>query len=489
GVGVGCRWHQGSLASGMRLRLPAALALPAATKGDFGPSRSQGRRAVRLHHCDASAQGSQRWIFRFRRAAPASFWRRPVLATLAAMRAGKRWQRKRAKQQQEATKESMSDPRSELTVSLWRGAQEGRYETYKVPWRDNQTVLDVVTFVQRHLDPTLSYRFACRVGMCGSCAMTVNGTPRWTCRTHVSSVAKGGRLEIGPLENLPVIKDLAADMRPFFDKWQRAKGAFVPSQTRGDEIERIRPDSAARIATDAAIECINCGICYAACDTVRWNSDYLGPAALNRAWTLVNDVRDGGNAERLQAVPAFRPPLATRPSPAKTSVGTASLHRPRSRVSSAAPCGLTSRARYERSSLRLAAADRSPHGAAGAGARRRHLLCEPQRNDRCRYSRTHARQHRLGVVLRRLRRCGGHPCGDRRAQRADRMVAARGPQRQRACGHFRIAAARARRARGRRGGAAMTAPRLHHRQSVLWIAALVHRLSGLALAIFLPLHF
>ncbi len=204
----------------------------------------------------------------------------------------------------EPIKESMSDTRSELTVSLWRGTQQGRYETYKVPWRENQTVLDVVTFVQRHLDPTLSYRFACRVGMCGSCAMTVNGAPRWTCRTHVSSVAKGGRLEIGPLENLPVIKDLAADMRPFFDKWQRAKGEFVPSRTRNDDIEHIRPDSAARIAADAAIECINCGICYAACDTVRWNSDYLGPAALNRAWTLVNDVRDGGNTARLQAVAA-----------------------------------------------------------------------------------------------------------------------------------------------------------------------------------------
>jgi fumarate reductase iron-sulfur subunit len=220
------------------------------------------------------------------------------------MRAGTRSQRERAKQQQEATKESMSDTRTELTVSLWRGAQQGRYETYKVPWRENQTVLDVVTFVQRHLDPTLSYRFACRVGMCGSCAMTVNGRPRWTCRTHVASVVKGGRLEIGPLENLPIIKDLAADMQPFFDKWQRAKGAFVPSQTRNDEIERIRPDSAARIAADAAIECINCGICYAACDTVRWSSDYLGPAALNRAWTLVNDVRDGANTERLQAVAA-----------------------------------------------------------------------------------------------------------------------------------------------------------------------------------------
>lgn len=198
----------------------------------------------------------------------------------------------------------MSDTRSDLTVSLWRGAEQGRYQTYSVPLRESQTVLDVVTFVQRHLDPTLSYRFACRVGVCGSCAMTVNGRPRWTCRTHVSSVAKRGRLDIGPLENLPIIKDLVTDMRPFFERWQQAKGAFVPSKTRRDAIEQIRPDSAPRIAADAAIECINCGVCYAACDTVRWNSDFLGPAALNRAWTLVNDARDAGNAERLQAVAA-----------------------------------------------------------------------------------------------------------------------------------------------------------------------------------------
>jgi fumarate reductase iron-sulfur subunit len=193
---------------------------------------------------------------------------------------------------------------SDLAVSLWRGGERGRYESYSVPRRESQTVLDVVTYVQRHIDPTLSYRFACRVGMCGSCAMTVNGRPRWTCRTHVAKVAGNGRLEIGPLENLPIIKDLVTDMRPFFEKWQQAKGVFEPSQTRDDAMARIKPDSRARIAADAAIECINCGICYAACDTVRWNSDYLGPAALNRAWTLVNDERDAGNRARLQAVAA-----------------------------------------------------------------------------------------------------------------------------------------------------------------------------------------
>jgi fumarate reductase iron-sulfur subunit len=191
---------------------------------------------------------------------------------------------------------------AELSVSLWRGGTDGRYETYSVPRRESQTVLDVVTFVQRHIDPTLSYRFACRVGVCGSCAMTVNGKPRWTCRTHVAKVAGSGQLEIGPLENLPVIKDLTTDMQPFFEKWQKAQGVFAPSKTRHQEIEQIRPDSAARRLADAAIECINCGVCYAACDTVRWNQDYFGPAALTRAWTLLNDERDAGGTARLQAV-------------------------------------------------------------------------------------------------------------------------------------------------------------------------------------------
>ena len=191
-----------------------------------------------------------------------------------------------------------------IAVSLWRGRAQGRYQLYEVQLRENQTVLDVVTFVQRHLDATLAYRFACRVGMCGSCAMTVNGRPRWTCRTHVAKVIDRGRLKIGPLENLPVIKDLATDMTPFFEKWRQAKGAFAPSRTRSDPIERIPPGAVARMAADAAIECINCGVCYAACDTVRWNAGYLGPAALNRAWSLVNDQRDAGNPARLAAVAA-----------------------------------------------------------------------------------------------------------------------------------------------------------------------------------------
>ncbi|TMH65960.1 MAG: succinate dehydrogenase/fumarate reductase iron-sulfur subunit, partial [Betaproteobacteria bacterium] len=126
--------------------------------------------------------------------------------------------------------------------------------------------------------------------------------PRWTCRTHVDRVAKNESLELRPLRNLPVIRDLVADMRTFFDKWEQAKGHFEGGKTRADDFGRIAPDSAERKTIDAGIECIGCGVCYAACDVVTWNSDYLGPAALNRAWTLVVDSRETNSSQRLRVI-------------------------------------------------------------------------------------------------------------------------------------------------------------------------------------------
>lgn len=191
---------------------------------------------------------------------------------------------------------------TELEVRIKRGGDDGAWQTFHAPRRENQTVLDVVTWIQREVDPSLSYRFACRVGVCGSCAMTVNGRPRWTCRTHVSKVAGDGRLEIAPLENLPVIRDLACDMTAFFEKWRAARGRFEAAISRDDALVPVPPESPERRAADAAIECINCGVCHGACDTVRWNADYLGPAALNRAWAAWNDVRDNDRAGILRAV-------------------------------------------------------------------------------------------------------------------------------------------------------------------------------------------
>ncbi|MGE5738574.1 MAG: succinate dehydrogenase/fumarate reductase iron-sulfur subunit [Betaproteobacteria bacterium] len=192
--------------------------------------------------------------------------------------------------------------RTTLALDIWRGDARGRFERYDVPRRASQTVLDVVTYVQRHVDPSLAYRYACRVGMCGSCAMTVNGRARWTCRTHVDAVAANGVLEIAPLNHLPIVRDLVVDMTAFFDKWAAAKGAFAPTATRRDDFARVKPATQQRRAIDATIECIGCGVCYASCDVVGWKPDYLGPAALNRAFTLVEDVRDGARTDRLRAV-------------------------------------------------------------------------------------------------------------------------------------------------------------------------------------------
>ncbi len=196
---------------------------------------------------------------------------------------------------------------SPLLVRVWRGKagdapEDGTFEDFTVPRRANQTILDVVTEIQRVQDPTLSYRFACRVGMCGSCAMVVNGRPRWTCRTRVAAVTDGDLLVLEPLRNMPVVKDLTVDMEPFFEKWRNAHGYFEPGENPPADFAVVRPDSPERQEADAGIECINCGVCYSACDVVAWNPDYLGPAALNRAWTLVNDERDKGQQARLSAV-------------------------------------------------------------------------------------------------------------------------------------------------------------------------------------------
>jgi len=124
---------------------------------------------------------------------------------------------------------------STLAVEVWRGGAQGAFQSFEVPRHPSQTVLDVVTYIQRSLDATLAYRFACRVGMCGSCAMSVN----WRAALDLPDPCRQGcpenKLVIGPLRNLPVIRDLVTDMRGFFDKWARAKGSFEGTKTKRDD--------------------------------------------------------------------------------------------------------------------------------------------------------------------------------------------------------------------------------------------------------------
>ncbi len=166
------------------------------------------------------------------------------------------------------------------------------YSDYTIDMDEGATMLDALLQVRDHDDGSLALRYSCRSSICGSCAMRVNGRARLACKTKAIDMANGDEpIVVEPLGNMPVIKDLVTDMAPFFENWQRAGGDFRGNATRRDPVAAVRPDSAERRAADAGIECINCAVCHAACEVVARLPEYLGPAALNRAWTLVNDAR------------------------------------------------------------------------------------------------------------------------------------------------------------------------------------------------------
>jgi len=172
---------------------------------------------------------------------------------------------------------------------------------YRVPRLDKMTVLDALAYIQRHHDRSLAFRFACRLGMCGTCTVTVNDIPRWACRTSIERLGVE-RLHIAPLRHLPVIKDVMVDYAPFMEKYRDAMPYFVPSDPDAEAVAAISPAARERRAIDPNLECITCGACYASCSMLAHDPDYLGPAALNRAFTLVRDSRDRARRERLGAV-------------------------------------------------------------------------------------------------------------------------------------------------------------------------------------------
>jgi len=183
-----------------------------------------------------------------------------------------------------------------LRVSVGRSAS-GACSEFRIDARDPVTVLDLLTEIQRSHDPSLAFRYSCRVMMCGTCGVRVNGRSTLACRTVVPEDAD--EVEIEPLAGLPVVRDLVVDMRPFWAQWARVKPWFVRA---GVEAERIPPGSAEAGLVDRTLGCISCGACYSTCGIAGHRSDYIGPAALNRALALIADPRDGAGRERLGLV-------------------------------------------------------------------------------------------------------------------------------------------------------------------------------------------
>jgi succinate dehydrogenase/fumarate reductase iron-sulfur protein len=192
-----------------------------------------------------------------------------------------------------------------ITVTVQRSSPDAgttpRFETHQIELAEKASVLDAVFALQRGPCPDLAFRFSCRVGMCGSCAMVVNGRERLTCSTLVKTI--GDKLRLQPLRNLPVVRDLAVDLQPFFAAYQRVLPHLIPRDDLDQtDFYRIPHDSAEWKALEHQPQCIDCGACYSACTLVTLNPRYLGPMALHRALNLLVDPRDNARAQRLQLV-------------------------------------------------------------------------------------------------------------------------------------------------------------------------------------------
>jgi succinate dehydrogenase / fumarate reductase iron-sulfur subunit len=179
---------------------------------------------------------------------------------------------------------------------------DGAFQDYKleVTSASSMTMLDVLLRIQREQDPSISFRFACRVAMCGSCGMVINGRERLACKTNVSDLAPDEDITLRPMNHFPVVKDLVVDMDPFFSKMRESLAFFEPKEQL-TEPARIPPDAPEREEIRIATDCIACGCCVSSCTMVDHHPDYAGPAALTRAYALLADSRDGMFAERLAA--------------------------------------------------------------------------------------------------------------------------------------------------------------------------------------------
>ncbi len=190
-----------------------------------------------------------------------------------------------------------------LQVSRYRPDQNAApvLQEYAVPLRDAWSVLDGLNYVKDHLDSTLSYRWSCRMGICGSCGMSVNGEPKLTCGTFLSDYAPGP-VRVEPMRNFPVIRDLVVDIGDFMRKLPQVKPWII----RDDE----EPAAAGEyLQTPEELDdyrqfsmCINCMLCYAACPIYGLDPDFIGPAAIALAERYDLDSRDRGARERLDVL-------------------------------------------------------------------------------------------------------------------------------------------------------------------------------------------
>lgn len=174
---------------------------------------------------------------------------------------------------------------------------------YPIDYETGMTVLDGLWQIKERIDSTLAWRSSCRMGICGSCGMFVNGMPRLGCNTQIAEL-ESSVVTVAPLPNFPIIRDLVPDLRPMFD----AHTALSPYIIRGVDEKRERPTAECFQSAEEMERylqfsyCIKCACCVAACPTCATDPRYSGPMALTQAHRYNTDSRDDGFAKRKEVL-------------------------------------------------------------------------------------------------------------------------------------------------------------------------------------------
>ena len=193
----------------------------------------------------------------------------------------------------------MADDSVTLSVFRYRPEQdrEPTFQDYQVPYHDDWVVLDALNWIKDNMDGTLTYRWSCRMGVCGSCGMMVNGEPRLTCAAFLREF-RHAPIRVEPLANFPVERDLVITLDDFMAKLKSVKPWIirenVDSTADGEYLQT--PAELSRFKQYSM--CINCMLCYAACPEVGLHPKFIGPAALALALRYQLDSRDKGDSQR-----------------------------------------------------------------------------------------------------------------------------------------------------------------------------------------------
>ena len=197
----------------------------------------------------------------------------------------------------------MAEPGIELRVSRYRPdrAPTPYVESYEVPYDEDTVVLDALNAIKDETDGSLSFRWSCRMGVCGSCGMMVNGEPRLSCAAFLRDLAPGP-VTVAPLRYFPVVRDLVVDMEDFLEKLREVRPWLIREDETRDEPGARRQTPAQADAYRQFSMCINCMLCYSACPVYGQDSEFIGPAAIALAHRYDMDSRDQGRDERREVL-------------------------------------------------------------------------------------------------------------------------------------------------------------------------------------------